>query len=150
MLREEALLDPRRGLKLALRERRGPGPPEEGLHASLEFAGAEGLRKNVVGPPLKGLEAVRLGGARRDYEDVGVAEEAERAADLEAVEIGEAEVQGNEVRRNTPGSFQSRISCACACRLEPLTGERRLEETSDIGIVLDDECSTWHGTPFYD
>ena len=97
--RERAEL-PRR----VLRRRRGASraaarAPQDGLHAPDELRHAERLRDVVVGARLEPDDLVELGVLRGEHQDVGVAEGAHAAADLDAVDVGQADVEDDQVQR---------------------------------------------------
>ena len=73
--------------------------PQDGLHASDELRDAERLGDVVVGARLEPDDLVELGVLRGEHQDVGVAEGAHAAADLDAVDVGQADVEDDQVQR---------------------------------------------------
>ena len=85
-------------------------------HAREQLAGAERLRQVVVGPGVERLDLVRLLPARGDDHDRHGAPVADAAHDLDAVEVGQAEVEQHEVGRARLRLDERR---ARRCRLRP-------------------------------
>ena len=81
----------------------GARPAEHRVHPGLELAGAEGLGDEVVGAGLQAEQPVDLVVARGDHHDVGVADLADPAAGLDAVDAGQPEVEGDQVRVDRRG-----------------------------------------------
>ncbi len=84
---------------------------DELAHAQDEFAGAERFGDVVVGAQLEAKDAVNLGGLGSEHNDRdagggGVA--AQEFADLEPVDLGEHDVEEDEIRGLEPGRFEGR------------------------------------------
>ena len=81
-----------------------PGPPPGGGVAQrhpepgLELGHAERLRDEVVGPAVESLHLAVLVPVGGEDHDRHVRELPDAAADLEAVEVGQAQVEDDEVR----------------------------------------------------
>ena len=73
-------------------------PPQHRFHSRHELSRAERLDHVVVGAHLQSDDAVGLLAARGEHDDRHVGVLAEYAADLEAVEDGEHQVEHDEVR----------------------------------------------------
>ena len=73
------------------------GAPQHGLHAADELGDGERLGDVVVGAGLEADDLVELGVLRREHQDVRVAEGADAAAHLDAVDVGQAEIEDDQV-----------------------------------------------------
>ena len=113
--------------------------PQHGAHPGHHLAGAEGLGHVVVGAQLEAGDAVRLLGAGGQHDDRHVAVAAEGPGNVQAVELGEGEVEDDQVGVAAAGDLQG---------LLPVTGGEDLEtgalqvvahQPHDVGLVVDDE-----------
>ena len=66
-------------------------------YAGAELAGAERLDEVVVGAGVEAEQRVRLLRSRGEHDDVGVAELADAAGDLETVDVGQADIEGDDL-----------------------------------------------------
>ncbi len=71
--------------------------------AGLELAHPEGLGHVVVGPSVEGGDLAVLGAVGREHDDGHVAPLADPPAHLHAVEVGQAEVEDDDVGRTDGG-----------------------------------------------
>jgi hypothetical protein len=86
---------------------RGLRPPQEGADAERELLEREGLGDVIVAAADEARDAVVLGVARGEEDHRHeVARGTEPAADLEAVDVGQQDVQHDEVRRSGRGRVQ--------------------------------------------
>ena len=86
------------------------GAPENALHAGHELTRVEGLRHVVVGADLEPDDLVDVLVARREHEDRDVRRLADAAAELDAVAVGQVQVENDERRRVACQLDQSRLS----------------------------------------
>ena len=86
----------------ASRPRRGPA--RHGADAGHELAEAERLHDVVVGTQLEADDAVDLVAARGHHDDGDVVAGPDLAAELEAVDVGEPEIEEDDVGRRAQGA----------------------------------------------
>ena len=98
----------RREGRYRVRDQAEPGAAQQRLHPGRDLAGREGLREVVVGAELEPDEAVDLVAAGGDHHDVGVAERADLAAHVGAVDVGQGEVERDQVGVEGPHELQRR------------------------------------------
>ena len=120
----------------------GARPAEHRVHAGPELARGERLGQEVVGARLEAQEPVDLLVARGDHHDVGVADVADPPAGLDAVDAGQAEVEGDQVGLDLADRLDRRQPGVHGRDLEALGRQRVLEELADVLVVLDDERAT--------
>src|SRR5205814_6028882 len=116
------------------------GAPEDRLDARRELARRERLRDVVVRPELEPGDPVGLLVAGGEHHDRHLRVRPHPAADLEAVDAGEADVEHDEAHRMPP-----QLGDRLLARPEPhdppavLLLEVRLDEPADRVVVLDEE-----------
>jgi hypothetical protein len=120
---------------------------EDGFDAGDEFVGGEGFAEVVVGAELESADFFGVGGVDGEEEDGDGAAEAEGAHDLEAGDIGEAEVEDDEVGAVFFGEFEALGAGFGGDDAEALVEEFEANEFENGGIVVDDEdeCRGGHG-----
>ena len=116
------------------------GAPQHRLHAGDELGRRERLGHVVVGAELEPEHAVDLAvaGGEEDHRDGRRL--AEPAAHLEAVDVGETDVEHDEagpVRRRPPRTPSSPV--AAFTTRKPSRREVELDQVGDVGLVVDDE-----------
>ena len=119
--------------------RRGLGAAEDRLHAGDELARRERLRDVVVGADLEPGDTVGLLVARREHENRHRGLRADAAADLEAVDAGQADVEHDEADR-VPRELRERLLAgAHPDHAIAVTAEVRPHDRADRLLVLDEE-----------
>ena len=106
--------------------RGGVGAAEHGFHAADELGDAEGLGDVVVGAGLEADDLVQLGVLRGEHQDVGVAELAHPPADLDAVDVGQAEVEDDQVERVQGGRLTAASPSSAWATSKPCCTSRAL------------------------
>ena len=112
--------------------RPGRRTSQERANAGQQLAGAEGLRHVVVGAELEADDLVDLAGARREHKDRHAGLATQDAADLEAVDHRQHEVQQHEVGAFLARDGQSLVAIgsrydavALALEVVPQGGDQR-------------------------
>ena len=119
---------------------------QHGLHAADELGDAERLGDVVVGAGLEADDLVELGVLRREHQDVRVAERAHAAADLDAVDVGQADVEDDQVeRRLQRGGLDGGLPVGGLVDVEALLDQQGADEHPVLGCVVDDEGARWGG-----
>ena len=122
------------------------GASEHRLHPGHQLGGRERLGEVVVAAELEPEHAVDLAvaGGEEDHRDVrGLAQS---AAHLEAVDVGETDVEHDEARvvgahRLEPRLARRRLEDAVA-----VAGQVQVDEIGDVGLVVDhDDGPSFHG-----
>ena len=116
-----------------------PGAPQRGGDPRQELLDAEGLGHVVVRPQVERGDLVAVAAAGRDHDHPDRRAFADLAAELEAVDLGEHEVEENDVRAFGLQQLQGAHAVGGDDRLESAHGEVRAHEIDDVGIVLDEE-----------
>ena len=105
----------------------GATAAENGANARLQLARTEGFGQIVVGADLQSDDAIHLLAARGQHQDRRLGARADRAADLEAVDVGQHDVEDDGVERRAVE------------RGEPVaTGEAALDDEAGGGQVVRD------------
>ncbi len=123
------------------------GAPQHGLHASGQLARAERLGHVVVGAELEAGDAVGLVVARGQHDHRQARAGADAAADLEAVDAGQADVehdQGDLVARQLGKPL---FAGAHRDDAMPVALECDADEIGDVPLVLDDQYRRHPGLP---
>ena len=132
------------------RRRRWRRAAQHGLHAADELGDAEGLGDVVVGAGLEADDLVELGVLRGEHQHVGVAELAHPAADLDAVDVGQAEVEDDQVEGIEGGRANSGLPVLGLSDIEALLHEQGADEHPVLGCVVDDEGAGCGGDAGHD
>jgi hypothetical protein len=109
------------------------------LHAADELGDAERLGDVVVRAGLEADDLVELGVLRGEHQDVGVAELAHPPADLDAVDVGQAEVEDDQVEGVEGGRFDGGLPVLGLSDVEALLHEQGTDEHPVLGGVVDDK-----------
>ena len=115
---------------------------EQGPDARHQLARAERLGDVVVGPQLEADDAVRLLGAGREHDDgqrAGLGGAAQRAADLEAVDAGQHEIEDHQVRHARPDRLERLAAVAEGVGHVPRPRQVALEQFGDVSVVFDNQ-----------
>ena len=116
-----------------------PWATQDRLHACHQLAHAEGFGDVVIGAhgqADQGVHLVRSGG---HDDDVAVAEGADLAADLDAVQSGQSQVEDHHVWGLLSCCFDSGDAVVLDCGLVPAAGEIGGDHLCQRLLVLDDE-----------
>src|SRR5579859_2384523 len=111
--------------------------PQGDPQAREQLLDAEGFGQIVVGAGIERVDLVLLAAARREHDDGNAAPAADSAHHFDAVDIGKAKVEQNDV-----GAARGRLHRAVGARrgLEEaiaVGGERHPQEVSHLRLVLD-------------
>ena len=115
------------------------GPAEDRPDPGDEGARVERLRHVVVRPELEPDDRVDVVVPRREHEDGRVAAAADLAADLEAVDLRQHEVEDHEVGVVAGVEGEGGLSVARAHDDEALLLEVQAQQVDDVPLVVDDE-----------
>ena len=102
-----------------------------------ELGEGERLGHVVVGADAEADDLVQLAVARAQHQHGGRGLLAEDAADLEAAELGEHQVEHDEIRAQLPGLLERLDTVGCLAHLVSLAHEIEPEGLSDDLLVLD-------------
>lgn len=117
-------------------------PVEAAPDAEDEFAGAEGFGDVVIGTELESEDPVHLGGPGGEDEDgdtFGERVALEAFADLEPVDVGEHEVEHDEVGPLGPGGVEGLEAVGGGDDEEAAVAEFAHDQVPQIGFVIDHE-----------
>src|SRR5262249_25495078 len=131
---------------VTVRSCRGVGMPERNPDAGEQLAHAEGLGEVVVGACIQrgDLVSFREAGGQHHHRDGGPL--AQPPDDLDAVDVGQPEVEDHQVRLTIRGCRQSRDPALGLVHLESVRGQPGAQEAPDLRIVLDDHYDGVAGT----
>ena len=119
-------------------------PAQDRPYARHELAGGERLDEVVVGPEGEAAQAVRLTRLRRQHEDRHRGVAAERGAHLLARQVGEHQIQHDEVRCLGRHRVEGTSAGGRRPDLETVAAQIRRSDLDDPGFVIDDEDRTAH------
>jgi hypothetical protein len=111
------------------------------MNASNELSRAERLRHVVVGPHPKTDEHVRLGISRRQHQHRDGSVFLDPAANLQAIESREHEVENDEIGFQAFASCHGRRTVSDNLDLETLLPKPSRHRSSDSGLILNDQQS---------
>ena len=120
------------------------GPPEERPDPGRQLAQAERLGDVVVGAELQPDDLVELGVLGRQHDDRHARLGADDAADLDARQLREHQVQEDEVRSLGPEHGQGLAAVGRGDDPESVGLERVDERLAEGGLVVDDEDRSCH------
>ena len=113
--------------------------PQQRADPREQLLALERLRQVVVGAGVEAADAVLGLGASGQHQDRHVALRAQAAADLDAVEAGQAEVEHDEVRDEAGGDVERLDAVGRGAHLVALVAQRAAQDVGDLLVVLDDE-----------
>ena len=135
-------------LEVAGPERRGAArrrghleAAQDGLDPGHQLEVVERLGDVVVGAELQALDLVHRVVAGGQHHDRDVGERPDLADHLEAVDVGQADVQQHDVRVLVLDDVERGLARPGAedVDLAPLQGEPEADRLDDVGLVVDDE-----------
>ena len=112
---------------------------QHGLDADHQLGRAEGLGQVVVGAPLEADDALGQRAARGQHQHRHIAIGAEQAHHLEAVDLGQHQVQHDEGRVLGARLAQGLAAVVGGDDVEALALEVGAHEGHDLAVVIDDE-----------
>ncbi len=127
-------------------------PPQSGLDAGYQLAGAEGLGDVVLGAQGEADHLVGLFVLRRQEDDRDVAQLANAHAQLEAVDAGHHDVHNGQVEGRACQLFQSRLAAIAGQGVHAL-GHQQVDHQVGDGLFVvyhQDVRSFFHGPMVHD
>jgi hypothetical protein len=115
------------------------GAAQDRLDPTDQLAGGERLGEVVVAADLQADDAVELLAARREEDDRHLAEGADAAAGLQAVQLGHQHVHDDEIGRLGAGEGHGGGAVGRLQHLPALAGQRVAHDLAQVGVVVDDE-----------
>ena len=112
---------------------------QQRAQAGEQLLALEGLDQVVVGAGVEALDARLERVARGEHEDRDVVGRAQPARHLHAVELGQPEVEDDEVGVEGGRLVERRLAVAGDAHLVALQAQRALQDLGDLLVVLDDE-----------
>jgi hypothetical protein len=125
------------------------GAPKEGSDPGGQLAQAERLRDVVVGAQLEPDDLVELGVLCRQHHDRHARFRADDPADLDARQLGQHEVEQDEIRALGPELCQCLAAVSSRDNPESLRLERVDERLAQGRLVVHDEDRSCHSRPAY-
>src|SRR5690606_5399620 len=123
----------------------GPDPAEQRPDAGRQLLGGERLGQVVVGTRLEARHDVVGGGAGRDHDDRDVGHPADGAADVEAVDAGQHDVDQHDVGGLALEGVEGLLAGVGLLDRPALVLERQLDRGADPLVVLDRQDAGTHG-----
>src|SRR4051794_17882297 len=112
---------------------------QQRAQAGQQLLALEGLEQVVVGARVQALDARLQRVAGGEHEDRHVVGLAQPAGHVHAVELGQPEVEDDEVGHEVVGRAEGRLAVGGDARLVALEAQRALQDLGDVLVVLDDE-----------
>ena len=112
------------------------GPPQHGPHAGHQLAQAVGLGDVVVGADLERHDGVDLGALGRDHDDGDLRAGADGPADVDARQLGQHEVQQQDVGHGLVEELQGLVAVAGHGDPEALVGQADDQRLNEGLLVL--------------
>ena len=120
-----------------------------GADSGHQLGGAEGLGDIIVGAGVQRLHLLFFLGSGRDDDDRQIAPLSDIADHVDAVHVGKAQIQQDQIR--APGSRQRQAVCGAACGSDfvVLGAQRGGDKVADIAFVFNqqDLMLQIHGVP---
>ena len=123
-------------------------PGEGGVHGVEELVGGERLGEVAVGAdpdPAEAVVRVVQGGDHDDGDQVGLAVALELLADLEAVAVGQHQVEQDEVGPDVADVVHDGGPQVALDRLEVARADQAGEDIVHVALVVDDQHGARHG-----
>ena len=121
-----------------------------GLDARHQLARAEGLGDVIVAADFETQHAVHFFGARREKHHRSARQHgglADLAAQLEAVDVGQHDVEHDEIRLAFLQGLQGSLGSAENLGLITVAGKVVVQQRGEFGLVLHDGDSLGHAVP---
>ncbi len=121
---------------------RSPRPPQQRTGAGHQLANAERLGKVIVGAAFETEHLVAFfapGGEHQDRHILVRALAAHGAADGNAVDARQHQVEDDQIERLRSGPHQRLMPVGNGLNLEAFEAEVELNQLADMGFVFDDE-----------
>ena len=112
---------------------------QQGAQAGEQLLALEGLDQVVVGARVEALDARLERVAGGEHQDRDVVRGAQPARHLHAVELGQPEVEDDEVGVEGRRLVERRLAVCGHAHLVALQAQRPLQDLGDLLVVLDDE-----------
>ena len=112
---------------------------QQRAQAGQQLLALEGLDEVVVGAGVEALDARLERVARGEHEDRHVVGRAQPARHLHAVELGQPEVEDDEVGVERRRLVERRLAVGGDAHLVALQAQRALQDLGDLLVVFDDE-----------
>ena len=114
-------------------------PAQQRPDPGQQLLALEGLDQVVVGAAVEAVDAVLGLGAGGQHQDRHVAVGAQPAADLDAVEARQAEVEDDQVGDEAGGDVERLDPVGRGADLVALVAQRAAQDVGDLGVVLDEQ-----------
>jgi len=105
----------------------------------IEFAHAKGLGHVVIGAAIQRFDLAVFGAVRGQHEDGRVAPGPDAPADLQPVQVGEAQVEHDDVRGADRRFGESLVSCLRGPHEVPESFQADPADVQQARIVINDE-----------
>ena len=113
--------------------------PHQRAHPGEQLLALERLDEIVVGAGVESLDTIVEIGPGREDQDRDVVVLAQSAKHLDAVELGQPEVEDHQVRHELGRRNERLVAVARAADLVSLLAQRAAQDVGDLLVVLDDE-----------
>ena len=127
------------GGRAALAADAQPGVADGHAHPGQQLRRAEGLGDVVVGAPVQGLHLVLLVAAGRNHQDRQLRPLADRADDVHAVDVRQAQIQHHQIRAVGTDHGEGLAAAVGHDHVVAVAGQDGADKTGDALFVLDDE-----------
>ena len=117
----------------------GLAATQDRLHPSDDLARAEGLGHVVIGAQLQAEDPIDLAVPGSEEQHGHAAARPDPAAHLEAVDVGQTDVEHDHRRPLLLDEFQSAPAMVRLQDAEPGVAQVHVEQVGDVGVVLDDD-----------
>ncbi len=122
---------------------------QRGAHPRQQFGHTEGFAEKVIGAQIEGTYLDAFGRAGREHEQRRAAPAAELVDEVDAIAVGQAQIEDDEVGLARGGVDQPARHAVGLADAPALGFERRAHDVADLGLVFDhqDEAGgCGHGT----
>jgi hypothetical protein len=110
-----------------------------GTQPGQEFGGAEGLRDVIIGPSIERGDFVVLGITDGEDDDGDFAPFAQPAEDFLAVEVGQAEIEEDDVRAPKSDGLQPLLTSGNLVNGIARAHEGHAEQTANLHLIVDNQ-----------
>ena len=119
--------------------------PERGANAREQLLDRKRLSQVVIGAGIERSDLVRVLAARRDHDDRHARPRAHRLHHLDAVHIGQAQIEQHNARRLRRSGGDGGVGGLHSHMAQTVRLERGDDKVADGGIVLNDQDERFHG-----